>query len=240
MTETPARGRVDDEQRIKVGVDWQHAPAGTQRVSITISGPGGSRVVVQAIIDNRDVSTPDSSPGFVESDGYVSMEAEHYAQAVDAAPIRWQRIANLGRTLSAMTAFPVTAPSQSPGGDSPRLEYRMHLSTSGTVKVHAYLSPTLNYHNTKGLRYAISFDDQPPQIVNMHAGETPQLWEKWVASNINETITEHSIEKPGEHVLKFWMVDPGVVLQKLLVDTGDMRASYLGPPESPILRAPVR
>jgi hypothetical protein len=240
MTVTPARGRVDDEQRIKVGVDWQHAPAGTQRVSITISGPGGSRVVVQAIIDNRDVSTPDSSPGFVESDGYVSMEAEHYAQAVDAAPIRWQRIANLGRTLSAMTAYPVTAASQSPGGDSPRLEYRMHLSTSGTVKVHAYLSPTLNCHNTKGLRYAISFDDQPPQIVNMHAGETPQLWEKWVASNINETITEHSIEKPGEHVLKFWMVDPGVVLQKLLVDTGDMRASYLGPPESPILRAPVR
>jgi hypothetical protein len=100
------------------------------------------------------------------------------------------------------------------------------------VKVHAQVSPTLNFHNTGGLRYAVSFDDQPPQIVNIHKGESLQVWERWVANNINETLTEHSLDEHGAHVLKFWMVDPGIVLQKIVVAAGDVRPSYLGPPES--------
>jgi hypothetical protein len=108
----------------------------------------------------------------------------------------------------------------------------MHLSSNGPAKVFAYVSPTLNFQNTKGLRYAISFDDESPQIVNVHAGENLKLWEKWVADNANVTTTEHQVGKPGEHILKFWVVDPGIVLQKLVVDLGGVKASYLGPPES--------
>jgi hypothetical protein len=171
--------------------------------------------------------------GFIESNGYVSMEAEHFTRAVAAAPVKWLRIPDLGRTLSGMTATPVTAQSVVPAGESARLEYRMFLFDSGAVSVRAYLSPSLNVSGAAhGLRYAVSFDDEPPQLVNMTADSTLKAWEQSVGDNVTITVSRHQLARPGDHVLKFWMVDPGVVLQKLVVDAGGVRPSYLGPPES--------
>jgi len=36
----------------------------------------------------------------------------------------------------------------------------------------------------------------------------------------------------GYHTLKFAMVDPGVVLEKLVISGSSLKPSYLGPPES--------
>ncbi|WP_317128879.1 glycosyl hydrolase 115 family protein [Hymenobacter aquaticus] len=176
-----------------------------------------------------------SDAGFVEADGYVSIEAEHYTKAVDGSSVKWQTIPDLGRTLSGVTTFPTVAPSQLPVGNSPRLEYRVQLTGSGPVTVQAYLAPTLNFLGGEGLRYAVSFDDEAPQIINLHTGLVAdngnRPWEKAVAENILHKTSTHTLTKPGAHVLKFWRVDPGVVLEKLVVDTGGGQPSYLGPPE---------
>ena len=104
---------------------------------------------------------------------------------------------------------------------------------SGTVRVRAYLSPTLNFTGAAtGLRYAVSFDNEPPQVVNIQADTSLRTWERSVAESIIATVTTHALSKPGPHVLKFWMVDPGVVLQKLVIEAKDIGSTYLGPPES--------
>jgi hypothetical protein len=225
-------GKIETEERLWITVDWKSAPTGKPRVPLTITGPNNSRVVVHAIINNLSTPKRDEITGFVESNGYVSIEAEHFTRAVEPSPIKWQRIPDLGRTLSAMTPLPVTSPSQTPAGNSARLEYQIHFFNKGEVKVKAYLSPSLNFHNNQGLRYAISFDDAPPQIINMHANKTFQDWEESVRNNVTVEISRHVLNEPGKHVLKFWMVDPGVVLQKLVIATGEVKPSYLGPPES--------
>jgi hypothetical protein len=228
----PAKGEIQTEARLWVSIDWDKVPSGAHQIPIIISGPRRQRVVVQTIVLNPAIPASEVENCFIESNGYVSMEAEHYSRAVNTPPITWQRIPDLGRTLSAMTPFPVTAPTQSPNGDSPRLEYQMYLFSNGAVKVKAYLSPTLNFHNNQGLRYGISFDNEPAQIINMHANKTFQDWEESVRNNVTIDVSSHIISEPGKHVLKFWVVDPGAVLQKLVVETDEVKPSYLGPPES--------
>ncbi|OUJ74639.1 glycosyhydrolase [Hymenobacter crusticola] len=171
------------------------------------------------------------------SNQYVSIDAEHYAQPVNGSGITWQRLPDLGRTAGAVTTFPVTVgPTTAPGGMSPHLEYRVTLAKAGPVTVQAYLAPTLNFASGEGLRYAVSFDDEAPQIINLHTGMVAdngnRPWEKAVAENIILKTSQHTLSKPGEHVLKFWRVDPAVVLEKLVVDQGGVKPSYLGPPES--------
>ena len=174
----------------------------------------------------------------MEAEGFVAMEAQHFTRAVDANGIRWQVIPQIGRTLGGVTPVPVTAPSQAPGPGAPHLESRMHLSTAGEVEVRAYFSPSLDTRGGEGLRYAVSIDGAAPQTVNAHAdgstraGDRNAAWEQMVAQNVNVSVSRHRVDAPGEHVLRFWMVDPGLVLQRIVVDTGGLRPSYLGPPES--------
>jgi hypothetical protein len=234
---TPAQGRIQAQARVTVRVDWARTPRGRSQVPITISGPGGRSVVVQAPIDNPDVPRSQLA-GCVEANGYVSVEADHFTRAVDSGTMSWLRIADIGQTGAGMTSSPAKAASQVPGGASPRLEYTMSLFTTGEVTVWAYLSPRNNVLPADGLKYAVSIDGDTPQIVNITtatgADDTAmnRQWERNTSDNVNRTATTHVIAASGVHVLKFWMVDPTVVLQKLVVDTGGLKPSYLGPPES--------
>jgi hypothetical protein len=231
------KGTVEKDKRLWVSVDWRKAPQGPARGTVKLTGVNSAVTVKLAAFNPTEV-TRDSLHGFVEGEGFVSIEAEHYTGKTDAGANRWIKIDDYGRTLSGMRATaPVDAPSATPGKDSPCLEYQMYLFSTGTADVAAIVAPTLNFVPGRGLRYAVSFDDDPPQVVplvpqNYSAQNGNRDWEKSVEDNARYSHTRHTLTRPGYHTLKFWMVDPGVVLQKLVVDLGGVRPSYLGPPES--------
>jgi Glycosyl hydrolase family 115/Gylcosyl hydrolase family 115 C-terminal domain len=223
-------GTVEKEQRLWVSVDWNKAPRGTANGSVTIAGTGSSATFqLQAV--NPQTPTRSSLKGFVQADGYVSIEAEHFTRKVDAGPVRWDKIDDYGRTLSAMTVFPVTAASATPP-QSPHLEYEMYLFDPSNAEVEAILSPTLNFAPGRGLRYAISFDDQPPQTIDALVQNSQRDWETTVKDSVRKVKSSHTLSGTGYHTLKFWMVDPALVLEKLVVNLGGVKPSYLGPPES--------
>ena len=233
VTVSRGRGLVKTEQRLSVRVNWAAVHDDRRVAHIMVAGPNKQHIVVGVLAMNRLGPVPDSVVGFVEGDGYVSMEAEHYTRAVNAPPVSWRRIPDFGRTLSGMTTSPADAPSEPIGETSPRLEYELHTFDDVSVDVRAYIAPSLNVRGSPtGLRYGISFDDAAPQIVNVLADSSNRAWEQAVADNIRISSTHHSLSGPGRHVLKFWRVDPGVVLEKLVVDRGGSRPSYLGPSES--------
>ena len=95
-----------------------------------------------------------------------------------------------------------------------------------------YLAPTLNFVPGRGLRFAISFDDQQPQVVDALKDNSEKAWEQAVSDGVRKITSTLKVDGPGYHTLKFRMVDPGVVLEKLVVSQGHLPESYLGPPES--------
>jgi hypothetical protein len=220
-----------------VGIDWNSAPAGRSQGSVRISGAGGS-VEVRVDILNDPGVTRANLRGFAENQGAVSIEPEHYSACVNRPRSRWTRVAAYGRTLSGMRAeAPVDAEDSAPGVDAACLDYRFYLLESGPVSVEAVVGPTVNFLPGRSLRIAVAFDDEAPDLVTVMPGDfIPQNgnreWEKAVGDNARAVRSASRRVDAGYHTLRVWAVSPGIVLQKLIIDAGGLRTSYLGPPES--------
>jgi len=225
-------GQIEKEQRVWISIDWDKVPAGDTTGLVKITGSAGDSVTLKVSVSRPKEPTRDTLRGFVESDGYVSIEAEHFTNKVDTPSARWEKIPDYGRTSSAMSIFPVTSPSTTEWQRSPCLEYQMYLFNPDKLEVEAILAPSLNFVPGRGLRYAISFDNQAPQIIDALAQNSVQDWSISVEDNVRVSKSAHVVSGSGYHTLKFWMVDPGIVLEKLVVNLGGLRPSYLGPPES--------
>ena len=148
-------------------------------------------------------------------------------------------VPNLGRTGSSMIAEPVNSPKQELGTNNPSLEYEVFIFEKGVFNLTAFFSPTLNYQKDEGLLYAFSIDGGEPVIMNLHKDAIeadwtyPDWWNNAVTENImRQTVLEKELN-PGLHTIKFIMIDPGLVFQKIVLTKNDVEAtSYLGPPES--------
>ena len=105
-------------------------------------------------------------------------------------------------------------------------------SHAGNAEVNAILGPTQNFVPGRGLRFAMAFDDQPPQTIDILEHNTNRDWEETVKDSVRYAKANFALAQPGQHTLKIWMVDPGIVLEKLVVDVGGLKPSYLGPPEN--------
>jgi hypothetical protein len=232
-----AKGTIEKEERIWVSIDWAKVPKGKNGGELTISGTG-TDVTISVAAFNPSEITPSALQGFIESEGYISIEAEHFTKKSEEGTNKWIRIEDYGHTLSAMrTTSNIDTPPLTPGKDSPYLEYRIYIFSTGTFDMTSIFSPTLNFMAGRAMQYGVAFDNDSPQIITLvpadyNAQNRNADWEKSVSDNARFSHSSFTIKTPGYHTLRIYMVDPGVVLQKIIVNTGGLKPSYLGPPES--------
>jgi len=226
-------GNVEQQNRILIDANWDQVPLDAAPAVLTVSG-AGRQFTLRVPVHNPAKLPPGQARGFVETGGVVSIEAEHYARALAPPGRAWLHIPGHGRTLSGMSTGtgPLAALEIK---DGMRLEYEIHLHRAGEVNVNVTLAPTLKFQPGQGFRYAVSFDDELPRIVNVHADTSNRHWERIVSDGAAVMRSAHSVKRPGPHTLKIWALDPALVVQKLVIDAGGLRPSYLGPPESPRL-----
>ena len=170
---------------------------------------------------------------FAESNGYVSIEAEHFSRKTESNRIQWVVIPDFGRTRSGLTTIPQNAYPNA--NEMVYVEYDINFSSVGEFEVQMLLAPTLNFNENKGLRYEVALAGGEPQIINFNGHYRGELG-RWQAEHIIKSVTKHKVDKPGKHTLRFRVLEPGIVLQKILINTGGMLPTYLGAPQSVMTR----
>lgn len=225
---SPASGIFTTEQRLWVSVDWDRAPTGTNlTATLTLTSDAGDRTVTVPAFKPASPAR-DEITGFVESHGYISMEAEHFTQSRGRGGAAWQVIRGLGRSGDSVTVLPPTVASRTEAKDilasSPSMDYDMHLFQAGEARLTIDCLPTKPVAPGQGIGVAFGIDGGAPVILSGKGGDT--------LSNLMRLTAPVKILAPGRHRLTIWMVDPGVVLDKLVLDFRPPGESYLGPPES--------
>lgn len=225
-------GRFTSGQRLWLSVDWSTAPKGENvegLIELTSNG-GAARLVVPVF--HPETPARDEVAGLVESHGCVSMEAEHFARRRDQGGASWQVVGGLGRSGDSVTVFPATTPTRSEPVDikshSPSLTYDMHLFSKGEFELQIDCLPTHPVAPDRGVRLAVSIGDNAPMLLDAPPPRHPDD----VLNNLRRFSTKITIERPGRHSLTVWMVDPGVIVDKIVLHTRKPVDSYLGPPES--------
>lgn len=209
--------------------------------------------IVQLPINLRSIPSSFTS-GFVESDKHVAIEGPNY-QRIYTPPsvtadseITYHTLKNYGRTLGGVTLWPQTTPPQTPDS-SPALEYDLYLFTNiSKANVTLYLSPTQNYLSDKTpLQFAVSLfpagaEQVEPQVVQFVpesiGADMPAGWARavgdaiWGLAPAHKTTTTWNVAQEGAYTLRVWGLAPSVIVQKIILNLGGVRPSYLGPPEN--------
>jgi hypothetical protein len=176
---------------------------------------------------------------FVEDNRRVVVEAEHASVFLPGQDARWRKITGLGYNGEAVSVFPTLVPVRDQPdkilSESPCLQYKIWIQHPGDWKFIVRSLPTFSVETGRPQRYAIALDDGLPKIVSLPAAqsETDRRWQENVLRNAALTTSVHAIAHPGLHLLKIWMVDPGMVVDTIIGDgRGEEGLGYTWPLET--------
>jgi hypothetical protein len=235
----------DSDVRAVITVDWDRAPRSRSWVSLNLTQESSSNSTDNSAQSTTNIILPLIKPsiprkftGHVESNKIISIEAEHYTRAESRRGVSYMTLPYYGRTLSGVKLWPVTSPSQSaPGG--PKLVYSF-FSTSNVrrnASLILFLGGSLDFDPERLMKVAFSIGDDESKVQtnrvlpDYEPGSLPTDWDTAVIRS-GWNVTAEVEVGTGEQKLNLWLLEPGVVLQKIVLDFGGLEESALGPPES--------
>lgn len=253
------KGIVEKENRIMVDIDWKSMPVGKADGLIEIK-QGDSLVQVQVSAVKATIPlTKDSYFGSLT--GEFSIPANKFNVNVPGKQSKWILLPDLGRNEACMGIYPVTAPSET-SKTAPHLEYKIYLNQQGKTTICIGILPTQDVYPERGLRIAVSIDNDEPRILDARKGlvdtfseytsknlanskvlkplpplnenialvGTGKLRRSEIFDNLRWLDVQLDVAAIGFHTLKVFMIDPEVVLERIVVNPDNNHPSYFGAP----------
>lgn len=262
ITLSQVSGQTATEQRVTVAVDWSRlatSATGTIQVYNAVNGaPIGDPVATfpvgaqQAAVDLRGrpagcqpSPSQGCTPGYLEANGYVAIEAEHFSENLPGADgSQWRPVEGIGQRGAAMEAFPETAPRvDADFAGTAQLKYRVYFTSTGQFTGTFYRIPTLNEGTddagaVRSARTAIGIDDQIPASANLRGCAQTSCGNAWgdnVMRGIEPLSFTINVPTPGWHDIVVYRSDAAILFDRIIIETipGTVGDGLVGPTESP-------
>ncbi|MCO6026200.1 glycosyl hydrolase 115 family protein [Prevotella cerevisiae] len=235
-------GNTSTEQRVEVSIDWKLVPKDDHLLGkvVFISSSGERDSVIVPVFNPATPSGLPSDSLFVEDDGYVSIDAAHFSRKSENQDIKIHVIPNLGCEGSCVQLGDPIAPSQNTRERNvPYVEYDFYTFEQGPVDVYTYVLPTFTLSGDEGFaghestnletQYGVAIDGNPIALASTSSFEYAQEWYSSVLRNTRINKNTLYVGHPGKHTLRIVCGNAGTLLQKIVLDFGGLKHSYMGP-----------
>lgn len=187
------------------------------------------------------------------TEGYTVLQADTFTENVPVVvreqtgneerifSAQFKVIPNYGRSDASAKVYPITMEPAKHYEETgsveglPYLEYDFTVDRADEYTICVYLAPSNHLDGDKvELRYGVRVDNQEAVVLNALpkgyiAGDCFEWqWSRAVALNVHKKESKLFLEA-GAHKLRFYGVDAGLVLQKIVIYRGELPESYLGP-----------
>jgi len=108
--------------------------------------------------------------------------------------------------------------------------YTLPKIMADSIDVFFYAVPFWPIYKGRGNGISVNVDGSTPQMFNNSFAEYSRSWKDQVMRNGAPCVMRFAIDKKkSKHTITFKAVDPGQMIQKVVIDWGGLEKSYVGP-----------
>lgn len=116
------------------------------------------------------------------------------------------------------------------GENTARVTYEFGPVTADSVEVTVSTLPFFPLHKGKGTRLGVTVDGAPVQVLEYLPEEWSPEWKTNVLRNGTQFKMRFAVDPSlGSHTLTFTTGDPGMIVQRAIIDWGGLKPTYVGP-----------
>jgi hypothetical protein len=198
----------------------------TKKYNETIAGGKWNGIMSDHPRDQKVFKMPSvGSPGTFYDDVITSKDilpkaiipANQYTNKKETPGTHIETINGLGINGKAVTVMPIVEKTYINNiKDAPYVDYKVDL-TEGSNTITVKCLPTFRLYKGFGLHYAISVNNDEPQVIDVDTPADKPVWGANVLRGYSMGQTTHQVSKTGEGSIRIYLLDPSLVLSQIEV-----------------------
>lgn len=237
-------GTTSTEQRVLVNVDWSRVKEDSSAMIRVYNadetgaktGESVAEFTVEAVVSDLSFGT---EKGYVEANGYVAIEAEHYTQNLPGADgSYWKDVVSNGQHGDTMKSLPSGDHHTEDWDNTAQLHYSVYFEQAGSYTLTLNRLPTLNEGSVDGtarsMNVAVGVAGAAPTVLKGARSASGSAWQNNVLRQY-EPLTCQIEVQAGWNDIVVYRSDSDFVFDRMVIETveGAVPTSLMGPVESP-------